>query len=164
MPHPLHSLPQVLLQALGRTGSQEDLHEVVSARRFAQLPLRQHHNGSPYTVTADAGLDLTLQNTNPHVAKAAEADHQWGLHSFTLHAGEWAYAWPEGLDPLTATAQDVVRLFAPDPESSLVTATMVCFTIPGLHEAQQWSVLCLFDAASQRLQSFSLVRVGDWLR
>lgn len=157
---PLHTLPQVLMQALGRTGSQEDLHKVVSARQFAAQPLRQDHNGTPYTVTADTGLDLTLQNTNPD---AVEADHQWGLHSFTLQVGEWAHAWPEGLNPATATAQDVLRLFAPDPESSLVTPSMVCFIVPGLQEGQQWSVLCLFDAVSQRLQSFSLVRVGDWL-
>ena len=153
------ALPQVLLQALGRADAQDDLHLAVIAHRTAAQPLRQHHNGTPYTVTADAGLDLTLQNTNPD---AAEADHPWGLHSFTLHAGQWHHGWPEGLNPATATAQDVIRLFAPDPESSLVTPAMVCFTVPGLHEGQQWSVLCLFDAASQRLQSFSLARVGDW--
>lgn len=157
----LHPLPQVLLQALGRLDLHGDLQEAVSARSWTSAPLRQdHHHGAPYTVTADAGLDLTLQNTNPD---AAPLDRQWGLHSFTLHAGQWRHGWPEGLDPATATAQDVVRLFIPDLESSLVTPAMVCFTVPGLGEGQQWSVLCLFDTASQRLQSFTLVRMGDWL-
>jgi hypothetical protein len=160
VPSPISALPLVLLHALGRSGPQEKLQSAVAAGRYAAAPLRQHNHGQPYIVHADHGLDLMLQCTTPD---AAQAERLWGLHSFTLHAGEWAGRWPEGLNPATATAQEVVRLFAPDPETTLCTLAMVCFTITGQGEAQLWSVLCQFDSVSRQLQSFTLARVGEWL-
>jgi hypothetical protein len=160
MPSPIDTLPRVLLQALGRSGLQEKVQAAALARQDAVAPLLQHHHGAPYVVSADRGLDLMLQCTTP---EAAEGDRLWGLHSFTLHAGEWAGPWPEGLNPATATAQEVVRLFAPDPETTLCTPAMVCFTITGQREAQLWSVLCQFDSGSRQLQSFTLARTGEWL-
>ena len=156
----LKALPSILLESLGRAGSLDRLAKALeSAPNFAP-PLRHVRDGNPYTINAVLGLDMMLQCVN---ASAIEEERRWGLQSFTLQAGEWNYGWPEGLNPATATAKDVVKLFNADPNSSLVTQSMVCFTVPGLNESQQWSVLCLFDAATHRLQSFCLVRVGDWL-
>lgn len=160
MQTPLSVLPVTLLQTLGRSFAQR-----VLAHRLAPLypsaqPGFQYPRGDAYYLGAAPGLDLVLQRIK---LGAAEAEHQWGLHSFTLQARSWAGQWPEGMDPHTATAEDVAKLFALDAETAMVTPAMVCFVIPGLVQDQQWSVLCTFGYSSRTLESFSLLRVGEWL-
>jgi hypothetical protein len=164
--HPnLKPLPLSLLSNLGKTHRQDQLANGLAAFPQPVTNLRQHRTGL-YTVrVVSQGLDLMMECTNP---EAEEAQRQWGLHSFTLHTAAsgrphaWAFAWPEGLEPDTATASDVARLFsAPDDETMLVTPTMTCGLLPGL-DGQVWSMLCAFDGNSQLLQNLTLVRMGEW--
>lgn len=158
--HRLKPLPDVLLQSLGRIGRLDKLATTLESAPHFSPPLRHADRGNLYTVNALLGLDLTVECIRP---TAIESEQLWGLHSFTLRAGDWGYKWPEGLNPASATAHDVVALFDPDLECTVATSSMVCFTVAGIEAGQQWSVLCLFDAADHHLQSFSLVRVGDWI-
>jgi hypothetical protein len=110
-------------------------------------------------------LDLMVQCTNP---EANEPQQLWGLHSFTLHttasdpAQPWSSAWPEGLDPNTFKAADVAQLFGvTGDESALVTPAITCFSLPGLN-GQTWSMVCMFDPQTLRLNTLSLVRTGAW--
>lgn len=121
--------------------------------------LRQHKSGEPYHVAIGAsGLTLTLQCTNPN---AQPDEHQWGLHGITLNAATWDGGWPTGLNPQEATADDVVTLFAPNPQEVVNMHPMLCFAVEGI-ASQTWSVMAMFDAESKKLSSFSLLRVGEW--
>ena len=157
--HPsLHALPQPLLNHLGAFSRLDTLAEL------PQVPvslntLRHHKNGEPYHVAINVhGLTLTLQCTNPN---AQPEKHQWGLHGITLNAATWDGGWPTGLNPQQATADDVVTLFAPNPEEVMNMHPMLCFAIEGV-AGQTWSVMAMFDAASKKLSTFGLIRVGQW--
>lgn len=165
--HPnLQPLPQSLLSALGRSNRQDQLATGLAAMT-PPVQLRQHRHGQLYPVRVEShGLDLMVQCTNP---EAEEPQQLWGLHSFTLHttvsdpAHPWSFAWPEGLDPNTFKATDVAQLFGmAGDESALVTPAMTCFSLPGLN-GQIWSMVCMFDPQTQRLQTLSLIRSGAWL-
>lgn len=157
--HPgLQGLPRNLLNALGLVQSQDALTQTL--RFFAYAPALQPRAGAAHVVTVDQGLDLMLQCTNP---AAPAAQRQWGLHSFTLRASAWSGAWPEGLNPHTATVQDVATMFTVDPGTVMVSPAVACCVVPGLAQGQQWCVLCTFDFGSGKLQSFSMVRVGEWI-
>lgn len=150
----LNKLPKVLLQTLGQTKQKDTLAAMLEVSSAAMNP-----NAKPKPIAVTRGIDLLLHCINP---EATIDQHQWGLHSFTMHAGAWAGAWPEGLDPNKATVNDVVKLFAPEPDAAMQTPVMACFVIPG-HEGQTWSVLCIFDEITKKLSSFSVVRTGEWV-
>ena len=158
MTQSLLSLPQLLLNHLGATSRLDTLAEL----RQVTIPLntlRQHKSGEPHHVTIDAhGLTLTLQCINPN---AQPEEHQWGLHGITLNAATWDGGWPTGLNPHEATADDVVSLFAPNPEEVMNMHPMLCFATEGV-AGQTWSVMAMFESAGKTLSSFSLIRVGEW--
>jgi hypothetical protein len=121
--------------------------------------LRQHKNSDPHHVSIDShGVTLTLQCINPN---AQPEEQTWGLHSITLNAPTWKGGWPTGLNPQEATADDVVAVFAPNPEEVMNMHPMLCFAVEGL-AGQTWSVMALFEAEGKKLSSFSLLRVGQW--
>ena len=154
----LNSLPQPLLNHLGFRSRLDTLTEVPQVTAVLNS-LRQHKNGEPYHVTIDAhGLTLTLQCTNP---TAQPDEYKWGLHGITLNAATWGGGWPSGLNPHEATANDVLAVFAPNPEEVMNMHPMLCFAIEGM-ASQTWSVMAMFDATSKRLSTFSLIRVGEW--
>lgn len=83
------------------------------------------------------------------------------LHGITLNASTWDGGWPTGLNPQTATADDVVAAFTPNPEEVMNMHPMLCFAVEGM-AGQTWSVMAMFDAGSKKLSTFSLIRVGEW--
>ena len=103
-------------------------------------------------------MTLTLQCTNP---TAQPEDHQWGLHGITLNAATWDGDWSTGLNPKEAIADDVVTLFAPNPEEVMNLHPMLCLAVDDLG-GQTCSVMAMFDAASKKLSTFGLIRVGQW--
>ena len=165
--HPrLQPLPPSLTTALGRSNRQDQLTQALESLD-PPINLRRHGDGRLYPVSvAVHGLDLMVQCTNP---EAEEAQRLWGLHSITLHTAAsasshpWRFAWPEGFDPHTVKAADVAKLFDIEGEEMAMTAPgMTCCQLPGF-EGQTWSMICMFDPATQRLQSLSLVRTGEWV-
>jgi hypothetical protein len=157
--HPsLNPLPQLLMNHVGACSRLETLTELPQVT-VSLSTLRQHKSGEPYHVVIDAhGLTLTLQCTNP---TAQPDEHQWGLHGITLNAATWDCGWPTGMNPHEATAADVVALFAPNPEEVMNMHPMLCFAVEGV-AGQTWSVMVMFDAASKKLSTFGLIRVGQW--
>lgn len=154
----LKPLPTALFDHLGACSRLERLVEMPQVA-VPLSALRQHQSGNPYHVAIEAhGLTLTLQCTNPN---AQPEEHQWGLHGITLNATTWDGGWPTGLNPQEATADDVMALFAPNPEAVANMHPMLCFAIEGV-AGQTWSVMAMFDAGSKKLSSFSLIRVGEW--
>ena len=154
----LNTLPKPLLNNLGAYSRLDTLTELPQVA-IPLNTLRQHKSGEPYHVTIDAhGLTLTLQCINPN---AQPEEHQWGLHGITLNAATWDGDWPTGLNPHEATADDVVSLFAPNPEEVMNMHPMLCFAIEGV-AGQTWSVMAMFEAEGKKLSSFSLIRVGEW--
>jgi hypothetical protein len=154
----LNPLPQQLLNHLGACSRLETLAELPQVTTSLSA-LRQHKSGEPYHVAINPhGLTLTLQCTNPN---APPEEHLWGLHGITLNAATWDGGWPTGLNPHEATADDVVSLFAPNPEEVMNTHPMLCFAVEGA-AGQTWSVMAMFDAGSKQLSTFSLIRVGEW--
>lgn len=154
----LHALPFMLLNHLGAYSRLDTLAELPQVA-VPLNTLRQHKNGEPHHVAIDAhGLTLTLQCIN---LAAQPEEHQWGLHGITLSASTWNSGWPTGLNPREATADDVLALFAPNPEEVMNMSPMLCFAIEGV-AGQTWSVMAMFDASSKKLSSFSLIRVGEW--
>jgi hypothetical protein len=158
MTQSLLSLPQSLLNHLGASSRLDTLSDL------PQLPvplniLRRHKGADLYHVAINPqGLTLTLQCTNPN----AQPDEQlWGLHGITLNAATWNGGWPTGLNPQEATAEDVLTLFAPNPEEVMNLHPMLCFAIEGM-AGQTWSVMAMFDSATKKLSTFGLIRVGDW--
>jgi hypothetical protein len=154
----LSPLPELLLSHLGACSRLDTL----TALPLVTVPLstlRQHKGTDPYHVAINPqGLTLTLQCTNP---TAQSDEHQWGMHGITLNAATWDGGWPTGLNPQEATADDVVALFAPNPEELMNMHPMLCFAVEGM-AGQTWSVMAMFDAGSKKLSTFSLVRVGPW--
>ena len=69
--------------------------------------------------------------------------------------------WPAGLNPHETNADDLVALFAPNPEEVMNLHPMLCFAVEGMG-GQACSVLAVFDSQSKKLSSFSLLRVGEW--
>ena len=156
----LRPLPPPLLNHLGACSRLDTLTELPQAA-LSLNTLRQHKSGEPYHVAVEAkGLTLTLQCTNPNFQPE---EHQWGLHGITLNAATWDGGWPTGLNPREATAEDVVALFAPNPEEVMNMHPMLCFAVEGV-AGQTWSVMAMFDEGSKKLSSFSLIRVGEWRR
>jgi hypothetical protein len=154
----LTPLPQPLLNHLGASSRLDTLAELQQIT-VPLSNLRQNKSGEPYHVAIDAhGLTLTLQCTNPN---APPEEHLWGLHGITLNAATWDGGWPTGLNSELATADDMVALFAPNPEEVMNMPPMLCFAIEGV-ASQTWSVMAMFDTASKKLSSFSLIRVGEW--
>ena len=151
-------LPPLLLNHLGASSGLDTLTELQQVA-VPLSTLRQHKNGEQYHVAIDAhGLTMTLQCTNPN---AQPEEHLWGLHGITLSASTWDGGWPTALNPHEATANDVVALFAPNPEEVMNLHPMLCFAIEGLG-GQTCSVLAVFDSQSKKLSTFSLLRVGEW--
>ena len=157
--HPsLNPLPQLLMNHVGACSRLETLSDLPQVT-VPLSTLRQHKSGDPYHVAIEAhGLTLTLQCTNP---TAQPEDHQWGLHGITLNATTWDGGWPIGLNPHEATADDVVAVFTPNPEEVMNMHPMLCFAVEGV-AGQTWSVMAMFDAASKKLSTFGLIRVGQW--
>jgi hypothetical protein len=165
--HPkLQPLPSSLLTALGRSNRQDQLAKALESLD-PPVNLRQHRDGRLYPVGVAAyGLDLMVQCTNP---EADEAQRLWGLHSITLHTAAsdavnpWRFAWPDGVEADTVNAAGIAKLFGVDgDEAALVSPGMTCFMLPG-SEGQTWSMVCMFDPNTQRLQTLSLVRSGEWV-
>jgi hypothetical protein len=158
----LSSLPDILLNHLGaysRLDILARLPQLVAADVKTEA-LRQSKNGEPYHVSVpQQGLSLMLQCMNPEALP--ETIRMWGLQGLTLQAGTWKGGWPTGLNPSDATAGDVVGLLAGNPDEIMNMPPMLCFTIQGAG-GQAWSVMAVFDSASKKLSSFSLVRVGEW--
>ena len=154
----LRSLPQPLLHHLGAT-SRLDTLAALPQVAIPLATLRQHTQGESYHVGHDAhGLTLTLQCINP---TAAPEEHQWGLHGITLDAASWNGGWPVGLNPQTATAHDVLALFAPNPDEVVNLHPMLCFAIEGV-DGQACSVMALFDPTGHTLNTLGFIRVGPW--
>lgn len=154
----LNTLPPTLLAHLGAYSTLETLAQFP---QFA-LPLsdlRQHKGGESYHVNIKAeGLSLMLQCVNPD---APAEEGLWGLNGITLKAGVWTGEWPVDLNPFEITAKQLVQLFEPKLEEVMDMPPMLCFSIDGAY-GQTWSVMAMFDAASKKLSSFSLIRVGEW--
>ena len=150
-----------LLTLLHHLGTHSHLQTLVAGLPQA-VPveqLRQHHSADPYHVNLDdQGLTLTLQCTNPN---DLPEEHTWGLHGFTLDAAAWGGGWPAGLNPHEATVNDVLAVFAPNPEEAVNMHPMLCFAFEGL-AGQTCSVMALFEAPGKKLSSLSFLRVGDW--
>ena len=151
-------LQPVLLNHLGAYGRLDALSDPPQVT-VSLSALRQHTSVEPYHVAVETkGLTLTLQCANPN---AKSDEHQWGLHGITLNAATWDGGWPTGLNPQTATADDVLALFTPNPEEAMNIHPMLCFAIEGV-AGQTWSVMAMFESAGKTLSSFSLIRVGEW--
>ncbi len=162
-----------LLQTLLHSLDQATHHPALAAELLdlgvPSAQLLQARDSKPYLVSVDShGLDLMMQCVNP---EAAEEQRCWGLQSFTLHGTEsevasaWHAQWPHGIDPNHATAASVAQVFEADPEASLITPSMLCFTTPGV-AGQPWSVVCLFDDSRGALKTMSLARGavgGEWV-
>lgn len=166
--HPnLKPLPRSLLSALGRCHRHDELAEGLAHLPQPVLNFRQTRGGKPYSVRVlPQGLDLMLQCIN---SDAAEPEQVWGLQSITLHTALsepdnfWPYDWPEGMAPATARAKDISQLFGvDDAESAILTPTMTCFSVVGF-EGQEWNMVCTFDSDTECLETFSLIRAGNWV-
>jgi hypothetical protein len=154
----LSALSPLLLNHLGACSRLDTLAEMPGVT-IPLSTLRQYENGELYHVALNAhGVTLTLQCTNPDVQPE---EHQWGLHGITLNAATWDGGWPTGLNPHEATADDVMALFAPNPEEVANMHPMLCFALEGL-AGQTWSVMAMFEAEGKKLSSFTLLRVGEW--
>ena len=55
----------------------------------------------------------------------------------------------------------MVAVFTPNPEEVMNMHPMLCFAVEGM-AGQTWSVMVMFDAASKKLSTFGLIRVGQW--
>lgn len=146
----LNSLPQSLLNALGRGHSKVALAKSLSVALDHVVAC-----AVPMALHASAGLDLMVQCSNPD---ADEAHQQWGLHSFTLQAKDWPGPWPQGVDA-ESNSNDVARAFEAEAETAMVLPNMACFTVAGL-DNKNWTVLCSF---TQCMQSLSLIDTGPWI-
>lgn len=158
--HPrLRGLPAVLLESLGRCQSAATLTQHFGVQEALMAALRHPHPPEVQHVHLhEHGLFLELVCCQ---ADAAQEARLWGLRSFTLSAGQWHGAWPEGLDPAQISGADLVALLATDPAQALLSPSMSCFAVSG-PENRVWSVLALFDPRSNRLQSLALVHLGEW--
>lgn len=160
---------QTLLNSLDQTSRQTPLAAELEKLGVTAAQLLQAHDSKPYLVSLDTdGMDLMMQCVNP---EAAEEQRCWCVQSFTLHgaasdaASAWQAQWPHGIDPNHATAASVAQVFEADPEASLITPSMLCFTTPGV-AGQPWSVVFLFDDSRGALKTMSLARGavgGEWV-
>ncbi len=157
--HPsLNPLPRPLLNHLGAYSRLHTLMELPQVTVPLDV-MRQQKKGEPYRVNIDAhGLTLTLQCTNP---KAEPDKHQWGLHGITLNVSTWDADWPTGLNPHEANIDDVMSPFAPDSQEVFNMPPMLCFPIQGIAD-QTWSVVAEFDEQTDKLKTFTLLRIGEW--
>jgi hypothetical protein len=154
------SLTEALLRTLGRHSSQGYLLKVLHDAGLDDSTLLRTAHDRPYPVAWPAhGLNLMLQCLDPQASADACS---WGLHSLTLDADCWQGAWLKGLDPATATPEELIHLLSPDKAEALCTADMACLTVPGI-DGQTWSVVGLFDVRSKKLKSLTFTRTGEWI-
>lgn len=151
-------IPEPLLQHLGAYSRLDDLISVPQIT-IPLHDLRQHKGSEPYHVKiAEHGLTLTLQCINP----TASAEQQfWGLLGISLDSSTWSGNWPVEIDPLEATASQLITLFLPNEEETMNMHPMLCFGVEGL-SSQTWSITAIFNATTRKLRTLSLTRVGDW--
>ena len=184
MPQRLSLLPESLLRLLGQAHDPETLTQGLGKYAPSDSELFQDCHGEPYAVTAKGqGLGLMVQCLNP---QAPQESKLWGLQalSFATAAGNpmapWAGPWPHGLNPATASAQDLVQLMAAPAEppktatpnnapkqseevkTLLVTQQMCAFEMPGYGQ-QRWMVQALFHMQSHKLSQLMLLRQSDWV-
>jgi hypothetical protein len=170
----LTPLPQALVRQLGQWQAPAPLAQALV--QAARLPapeqnahslaqhLRQHRSNQ--TCLSLNGMDVLLHRA-PDTPSGTAAEPIWGLHSVCWHTGAasaacWTGAWPEGMDPHTIGAAQLVQLLAHDPQQALIAPGMVCFEVDG-HDARRWALMGLFDPSGPRLHSLHLSRLGDWL-
>ena len=182
MPQLLSPLPESLLRLLGCAHNPEALAQGLGRYAPSATALFQERSGEPYSAAVKGrGLGLMVQCLNP---QAPQESKLWGLHalSFATAVGDpmspWAGPWPQGLNPATASAQDLVQMMAPaeqpgaDPndelnknnnvETLLVTPQMCVFEMPG-YGKQRWLVQVLFHMQSHKLSQLMLLRQSEWV-
>jgi len=164
--HELGDVPEFLLRTLGTASTHHYLAEYLEAGDPKLMGLLCVGHDDFYPVTSQGlGLTLMIQDID---YRAPPSTRFWGLHSISLHSSNastkvtWRGAWPGGLDPIQATANDVVQCFQLTEEAALISPELVCFTYPGRHDSP-WAVQCEFDLFSKTLHTLSLIRTGDWL-
>ena len=156
----LAPVTEALLRTLGRHSRQGYLRGVLRDAGLENPELLRATSDRPYPVAwPTQGLNLMLQCLDP---QAPEDQRTWGLHSITLDAARWPGAWLKGLNPATATPEDLVNLLAAGSTEALCTPDMACLTVPGV-DGQTWSVVALFDALSKKLKTLTFTRTGDWV-
>ena len=168
-PH-LQILPPPLLAQLGAAGQLQWLRQPPLAPD-AQPPLKgiltdipaellcQSTHDQPYPLHhSEQGLSLTLQCLNP---TASPPERRWGLHSFMIHAQVWQGPWFEGIKPAQTTAQELIERLGETEEEIAHQGPVLCMGVTGLH-GQAWSAVAVWDEATGELDTFCLIRVGDW--
>lgn len=166
----LQTLPRALLTQLGAAGQLQWLRQPPLAPD-AQLPrkdiltdipaelLCQSSHDQPYPLHhSEQGLSLTLQCLNP---TEPASQHRWGLHSFMIHAQAWQGPWFEGLKPAQTTAQELIERLGETEEEIAHQGPVLCMGVTGLH-GQAWSAVAVWDEATGKLETFSLIRMGEW--
>lgn len=169
-PH-LQSLPHALLAQLGAAGQLQWLRQTPATQPqqtdtladiLSNIPtelLCQSSHDQPYPLHhSEQGLSLTLQCLNP---TASPQELRWGLHSFMIHAQTWQGPWFEGIKPAQTTARELMDRLAEKEEDIAHQGPVLCMAVTGLH-AQAWSAAAVWDEATGELDSFSLIRVGEW--
>ena len=168
-PH-LQALPRPLLAQLGAAGQLQWLRQPPQAPD-AQPPLKgiltdipaellcQSSHDQPYPLHhSEQGLSLTLQCLNP---TASPPERRWGLHSFMIHTQVWQGPWFEGLKPAQTTAQELIERLGEAEDEIAHQGPVLCMGVTGLH-GQAWSAVAVWDEATGELDTFCLIRVGDW--
>ncbi len=167
-PH-LQTLPSPLLAQLGAAGQLQWLRQrphVPQAPdaqpQLTDIPaelLCQNTHDQPYPLHhSEQGLSLTLQCLNP---TASPPERRWGLHSFMIHAQVWQGPWFEGIKPAQTTAQELIERLGETEEEIAHQGPVLCMGVTGLH-GQAWSAVAVWDEATGELDTFCLIRVGDW--
>lgn len=181
-------LVRALLATLGRASAQEHLQAALGqcgldTDRLLLSTSQEHSKARPETALAaglpeaataskapsasayaidwpQAGLSLLMQPLPAQ--QGLSVTSSWGLHAISFEASQWLGPWPGQLQPQSATAQDIIDLFAPGSQDALALPQMACCTTAG-PDAQSWSVVALFDPASRKLQHLTFTRAGDWM-
>lgn len=154
----IESLPIQFLSELGTCGLLEWLPTLPELENIPRGLIFQTHESRPYYLQAEGyGLTLTLQYLNP---LASAEEKKWGFQGFTLDAS-WKGAWFPNLSIRETRADTLIPLLATSTDEVMHQHPMLCFEVQGMGD-QAWSVVATFDTPQKTLNTFSLVRVGDW--
>ncbi|MDB5847106.1 MAG: hypothetical protein JWP29_858 [Rhodoferax sp.] len=140
-----HFAPPVLIASLGRCGKQDAVAQALKSLQPSASWFRLA--SKPYALRSPAlGVDLMLQCLN---AEAPPAERLWGVHS---------WSGPARTAHGRLAQQELTPLLG---EPLLCMDGMAVFEGAD-EEGQRWCAHGLFDSG-KRLQSLTLMRLGDWL-
>lgn len=154
-------IPAPLLRHLGAHSRLNSLLELPEMAGIDVADVRQSLSQDSYVVNlGNHGLSLTLQCIN---SDSLPSEQKWGLQGINVNAVKRQGIGPDAPAAYEMTSGDVLQLFGVKADDELVMHMhpLLCFSAEGIDQ-QAWGVTAVLDESSKKLQTLSLLRVGEW--